>query len=172
MRGEDSSRDRKLIAVMAGFGAVCVTAAIVLLIVLDRNDNEPPAGTSPTGTVRQFLTAAAVEDNGDVACTYLTRAEKLRVKRAAKAASCSAGFYAGSLTLGGTAYGGDLKALAFSAADGGGGDVVTVSAGISSVIFRLAPATAAERNEFDAPATPWRIDSGAAAVATGAQDSS
>lgn len=149
---------------MAAIGAVCVAVAIALLIVLDGDNNEPPVGSSPTGTVRQFLTAAAVESNGDVACRYLTTAEKLRVERAARARSCAEGFYAGTLTLGGEAHGGDLKVLAFAAAEHGDSAVVTVSAGTSALRLGLAPANASERNEFDAPATSWRIESGAEAL--------
>jgi hypothetical protein len=150
---------------MATFGAVCVVAAIVLLIVLAGGDNQPAAGTGPVGTVRQFLTVAAVENNGDVACRYLTNAEMLRVERAAReTTSCGAAFSAGKLTIGGKSYGGDLKQLSFSGAENDGRAAVTVSAGGSTLLFRVVPATAGERNQFAAPATPWRIDSGAAAV--------
>jgi hypothetical protein len=169
----DTTRDRKLMAVMATFGAICVIAAIVLLVVLNGDNNDPPAGSGPIGTVRQFLTVAAGEDNGDAACRYLTEAERLRVERAARETSaCSAGFNAGGLTLGGKAYSGDLKALAFTTAENGGHTVVTVSSGGSSVRFGLTLATEGERNEFGAPATPWRIDSGAAALVSQTQDSS
>jgi hypothetical protein len=61
---------------------------IALLIVLDGNDNQPPAGPGPTGTVRQFLNVA-LDDNGVLACRYLTDAEKRRVERAARADSCA-----------------------------------------------------------------------------------
>jgi hypothetical protein len=151
---------------MATSGVICVVVAIVLLIGLARGDNEPAAGSGPVGTVRQFLTVAALQNNGDVACRYLTNAEMLRVERAAgETTSCGAGFSGATLTIGGKAYGGDLKQLSFTSAESNGRAVVTVSAaGASKLRFRVVPATPGERNQFAAPATPWRIDSGAAAL--------
>jgi hypothetical protein len=152
---------------MASFGAICVIAAVALLIGLAGDDNQAPAGPGPNGTVRQFLNVA-LDDNGDLACRYLTDVEKRRVERAARADSCAQGFYAANLSRGGD----EVNAFAFDDAEQGGRHTVTVSAGGSRVRFRLALATKGERNEFDAPSTSWRIASGAEALVGRTQDSS
>jgi hypothetical protein len=163
---DSPTREHRMVVAAIAAGVVCVIAAVVALVVLAGNDNRPPAGVGPTGTVRQFLTLSAGENNGYQACRYLTTQEMSNAALAAgETSSCSAGFDSVSLTFGGKVYNAnDLKALKYTSVEDHGTATVTVSAGGATRRFRLVPATTAELNEFAAPLSHWRIDQGASAL--------
>ena len=124
-------------------------AAAALLVPLGvPSVAHPPVrpGSSPAGTVRGYL-GAVVDNDGITACRYLTT----RTRRELVGGSCQGYFGARQLRFGGRAMTSDaqLDRLHFATR----GQTVTVS----GRRFLVARATQAERSEFLAPPTPWRI---------------
>ena len=115
--------------------------------------------------VRDFLTDAVVDRDGVDACAYASSRSLQRLLSVdPRGMSCvtAVAVYA-HLTLGGepVATEAAVKALSCRAErQADGAERVTVSARGDSRAFVLRRATHRELTEFDAPSTPWRIESG------------
>jgi hypothetical protein len=122
----------------------------------------PAAETSPQTTVRDFLSSAVVDNNGSVACAYLTARGRESFERHLAGPDCTTFFGSARLTLGGLALNSDrrLGMVTYTATAQGGNRLVRVSHGGQSVSFVLRRANGPEAGEFQAPPTPWRIASG------------
>jgi hypothetical protein len=140
--------------------AVLAMSAVALGTALGRDTR---AG-SPTGTVRDFLIVAAVDRNSVVACRYLTAHAVRRVENVEPPhTSCEIALSAARLRLGGRVIDQEsaVKGLTYRVEQRGTRAGVTVSADDGAALtFGLRRATATERDEFQAPTTLWRIDSG------------
>jgi hypothetical protein len=139
--------------------AVLAVSAVALGTALGRDTG---AG-SPAGTVRDFLIVAAVDRNSVGACRYLTARAVRRVENVEPPhTSCEIALWAARLRLGSRLIDQEsaVKGLTYRAEQRGERARVTVSGDGSALTFGLRRATATERDEFQAPPTPWRIDSG------------
>lgn len=147
-------------ALVVAATAVLAVSAVALGTALGRDTG---AG-SPAGTVRDFLIVAAVDRNSVVACRYLTAHAVRRVDNVELPHTpCEIALSAARLRLGGRLVEQEsaVKGLAYRVEQRGTRAVVTVSADDGAALtFGLRRATATERDEFQAPPTPWRIDSG------------
>jgi hypothetical protein len=116
----------------------------------------------PAATVRGYLVAAAVDDDGVSACRYLTAGSRARFERAS-GQTCESYFGARAFQVGGRAIESDsqLAAAHYTVTAAGRDRLVTMTYDGHRVRFRLAPASAVERGEYLAPATTGRIASGA-----------
>ena len=122
------------------------------------------AGTAER-TVRDFLTDAAVDQNGYVACQLLTASEQARVAAAAGSGdSCRQAMTNGSPAVAGVASRHGPDGLRLHATVSGGHAVVTVRGAGTALRFGLDRTTPAELAAFDAPGAPWHIASGAEAL--------
>jgi hypothetical protein len=118
-------------------------------------------------TVRDYVTAATVDQAGATACNYLTLQEQQLVARlAGPDAVCRDAISAtqAASTVPGSVRG--IQALAVTATVRDGQARVILGQGSGALSFVLRRATAAERSEFQAPLSDWRITAGAASVLT------
>jgi hypothetical protein len=151
---------RRTLMLFAVTAAIAVGAFAVAAAMTHDDDS-----ATPEHTVRDFLVSAVAEHNGFQACRYVTRRSLLALHAAEpRGMSCEAALssYA-RLTLGGERVDSEaqVKALTYRVADESGGSArVSVSAHGGSRTFVLRRATRRELEEFHAPPTPWRIDSG------------
>jgi hypothetical protein len=127
------------------------------------------ASGSPDHTVRDFLIGAVAEHNGVEACLYLTRRSLTEVRAVEPhGMSCEAAVASSArLTLGGERVDTEaaVKALTYRVERRPDGRArVTVAAHGESRTFVLRRGTRRELEEFAAPPTPWRIDSGVAGL--------
>jgi hypothetical protein len=140
-----------------------VPAVLVLLVVGGALLVAPRAQGTPVATVRDFLTAAVVDDDGQTACTYLTARARVDFEGSGLSgpATCQSFFGGAVLRLGGLAVSSDagLDRLRYAVTPQGRDRLVTVSYRGQAMAFVLTPANGFERNAFDAPPTPWRIAS-------------
>jgi hypothetical protein len=151
-------------------GAVAVVLLVLALVVPEHEAKESTAGTAPTAasaeeTVRQFLLLAIVEDDAYPSCQYMTTGQQAQLARLAGATSCRLALTGTSPSLDGVQDEGDVDRLKIRATVTGDRATAVVSgSGRAPVTFTLARATPAEVEAFEAPSTPWRIASGAAAL--------
>jgi hypothetical protein len=141
--------------------ALALPVSAVHRISADRQD-------TPQATVRDFLAAAVVDRDGNAAAAYLSPLARLSYERHSTARPDDAQFFANAhLTLGGLAVQSDaqLKELSYTLLQGGEQPAVWVSHGNQGMLFALAPASTTDRSAFRGPRTPWRIESGVAALA-------
>lgn len=120
-----------------------------------------PHGT-PAATVRDFLSAAVVDNDGVTACKYLTARSRVDFEgRNAVRSSCESFFGGAGLTLGGRTVSSNaqLDALHYRVTAQERDRLVTVSYRGQAIGFLLRPANAPELDEFQAPPTSWRIAS-------------
>ena len=149
-----------------GLAVVAVVAAATLAVAATAAPERDEA--SPAATVRSLLITGLVDDDGFDACQYLTFHERAAVGRAVGEphTTCATAIPFAHLVLGRTSV--DLEAaakrLGYHVQVRGPEATVTVTAGGASHTFRLKRAGAAQRAEFRAPPTPWRIDSGVASL--------
>jgi hypothetical protein len=136
--------------------ALCV-AAIGSALVAGIARSEPEA--SPQVTVRDFLGAAVVDNDGGAACDYLTARARESFEHHLSGPSCTTYFASAHLTLGHLQLnsGRRLRMLTYTDTDRGAQQIVRVAHGGQSVRFVLQRANAPEAAEFRGPATPWRI---------------
>jgi len=123
---------------------------------------------SPQAAVRDFLSAAAVDNDGVTACRYLTpRARNSFEQRQPYQHSCEQFFSESGLTLGGLDVQSDhdLNQLTYRVVPLGTAREVIVSHDGQSISFVLRAATPPQLGEFWPPPTPWRIDSSVAMLA-------
>jgi hypothetical protein len=146
--------------------AVVATATLAAAIVLPHEDavagdTSATDATGATQTLRNFLTAAALDDNAYAACQYLTAAEAARVAAlAGQGQTCRAALIATPPSLPGVASPRSLRGLRLRTTVHG--DRATIDA--AGLRFVLVRATAAERNGFAAPHAAWRVAAGATAL--------
>lgn len=149
--------------------ALVIAGALATAVRAIRADHRDVSASGPVPTVRQFLASTIIGTGGfQNGCRYLTPAEQKRVAlRGSTAHSCGEALAHARLRLGHKTYtttrqiDDDLDA---NAAGAGRAMAVRIWHGGRSHVFVLVPATSAERNDFMAPATPWRIDSGVASL--------
>jgi hypothetical protein len=149
---------RQTVLLMAGTAALAVSA-VAFGTALDRDTG----AASPAGTVRGFLIEAAIQNNGVVACRYLTP-EAVRSLAAAEPpdTSCESALWSARLMMGGRLIDQEsaVKGLSYRVEQRGERARVTVSGNGAARTFTLRRATASELDDFRPPPTPWRIDSG------------
>jgi hypothetical protein len=114
----------------------------------------PRASVTPVGTVRQFLDAAVVDNDGETACDYLSTGARIDVERGG--ATCES-FFGGASFDGVSSYA-QLSGLRYSVSSEGHDPVVAVG----GRRFVLQPANSLESAENQAPPTGWRIASSTA----------
>jgi hypothetical protein len=155
---------RQTALLMAGTAALAVSA-VALGTAIGRDTG---AG-SPAGTVRAFLTEAAIENNGVAACRYLTSDAVRRLAAVEpRDTSCENALRSARLTLGGRLIEQEsaLKALDYRVEQSGERARVTVSGNGAARSFTVRRATASELDEFQPPPTRWRVDGGVNALLT------
>jgi hypothetical protein len=149
------------------FGVAALVASVVVAIGHAKPPTPAPTADAAAAaqSVRDFLTAAVVDDDAFTACGYLTPAEGRRVARlAGDGQTCRAALTANPPALGHVATASGLRALDVRSAVSGGRARVTVTGAGAPLAFTLRPATPAERDAFEAPLAAWRIASGATAL--------
>lgn len=152
---------RRGVILLAAFGLAALVA-VVLVVRWSRTETT----ATPSGTVKAFLLASVVDNNGFEACRYLDTAT-LREARSS-GASCESMLSGARLRLGPEQIDreAEVEQLTYRARLRDGRAAVTVTAHGTSRLFLLRRGDAEELEEFQAPPTPWRIDSGVAAVLT------
>jgi lysylphosphatidylglycerol synthetase-like protein (DUF2156 family) len=147
--------------------AAVATAAITVAFLGGRHDEVAAATASDSSataerTVRDFLVAAYVDGDGEVACGFLSQDEQHQVAITEPSMRCGD-------ALSGPASPSQLAALTTSqqvrdlparVQPSNGGATVRVGGGV----FLLRPATAKEQAQFNAPADYWRIADGVTAL--------
>ena len=151
-------RRRVMLLCCAALATLVVGVAAVLDNAVAADDASPDASAA-TRTVRDFLAAAAIDQNGYVACQLLTPAEQEGVARSqgCRAALSEPGRGAGLVSSAGA-----LERLPLHATVAGSHAWVTV--GGTSLRVGLDRTTPEETSGFQAPGGPWRLASGAAAL--------
>jgi hypothetical protein len=155
---------RQTALLMAGTAALAV-GAVALGTALDHDTG----AATPEGTVRSFLMEAAIENNGVVACRYLTSGAVRRLAAVEpRDTSCENALRAARLTVGGRLIEQEsaLKALDYRVEQSGERARVTVSGNGAARSFMVRRATASELDEFQPPPTHWRVDGGVNALLT------
>ena len=144
--------------VLAGLPAVIVPLVAVSIV---RAESAPEAG--PAATVRGFLEAAVVDNDGEGACSYLTARARIAFEGPdLNRSTCQIFFGGAALNLGGLAVASDgqVDALHYSVRSAGPERIVTVSHAGRSIRFTLRRGNEVELSEFAPPPTSWRIDAG------------
>jgi hypothetical protein len=138
---------------------LAVLAACVIALAGCGGTNDPPG--QPTATVREFLVDGAIDGNGFDACGYLTLAQQ-RAAAWLGGGECRNALDSAQLALGGKSVGTEYQVDRLAMAESIDGDHarVRLTRGGAAIDFELVRADAAERNQFSAPASDWRIASG------------
>ena len=145
--------------------AVLAAAALAALALSACARNEPSGapGNDPVKAVKEFLINGTVDQDGYEACVFLATREQGAAARRVGGSECRQAFDLARLRLGGkrvdTVH--EVDHLAASAAVDGGRASVRLTSGGQSIRFELVRATSAERAQFLAPDTEWRIAAGA-----------
>jgi hypothetical protein len=166
----DAPSPARVLGVRPAAAALGVAAGAALAIAAfggsaNAGDTSTSPATAKTAvrTVRDFVVAGAVDQNGEAACGFLTTAEQDKVGASA-GGDCRQVFDSGSAPMpdGATTEAAVRKAPAtVSIRDGRA--TVRLGTGSGAVTFVLDRATAAEQEEFNSPASAWRIAEGATA---------
>jgi hypothetical protein len=155
---------RATAVVLATLATVTLVLAIVVRPVAARTTSAPTAAGAAQ-TVRDFLATAVLEDNAYLACQYLTGPAQRQVARIARVPTCREALVATRPTFDAIQSIGPLDRLDLRAAvRDGRASVTALRHGYPPATFGLRPTTPADYAAFDAPAAPWRIDSGYLAV--------
>jgi hypothetical protein len=151
------------VAAALGVTAGAALAIAVVATTADAGDSSMSTATAATAvrTARDFVVAAAIDQNGEEACGFLTPAEQASVGASAGGA-CRQVFADGSFpTPGGATTEGAVRRLPAAVSVRDGEASVRLGTGDRAVTFLLERATPTDQNEFNAPASAWRIASGA-----------
>ncbi|MEA2132071.1 MAG: hypothetical protein QOJ85_4962 [Solirubrobacteraceae bacterium] len=147
--------------------AAIAAASVVIAFLGSRHDDVAVATSSGTPaaaeqTVRDFLVAAYVDDDGGAACGYLSLDAQHQAAVARGAPTCRQALNnpAGPAALAAVTSPGQVRDLPARVTLAGDGATVR----LGGAVFVLRPATAAERAQFDAAPGYWRIVSGATAL--------
>jgi hypothetical protein len=170
----DSPVATRVLGVRGAAAALGVVAVAAIAIAVggasaDAGDASTSPATAATAvrTVRDFVVAAGVDHNGEAACGYLTPGEQGRVGATA-GGECPQVFDDGTAPMpDGAASEGAVRNLPAAASVRDGRASVRLGTGDGAVTFVLARATLAEQSAFNAPASAWRIASGATSLTRG-----
>lgn len=147
--------------------AVALVAATIVLSACERGEpyGEGPdggPGNDPVSVVKDFITDGVVDHNGYQACVYLTAQQQRAAAQRVGAGECRQAFDLARLDLGGetvqTVH--EVERLAASSSVHGDRARVRLTRSGASIDFRLVRGDFAERQEFQAPDTDWRIAGG------------
>jgi hypothetical protein len=137
-------------------------AALTPLAACSRNEPQGAARTGPVRAVEEYLVDGSIDQNGYEACVYLTRREQRAAARRSGGPECRQAFDLATFRLGGqridTVH--EVESLGASASVDGDRASVRLTKNGDSARFELAKATRAEREQFLAPDTEWRIAGG------------
>jgi hypothetical protein len=150
-----------------GLALALVAVLAVATVALAATTSAGAGSGAPAATVRSFLIDASVDQAGVEACRYLDAHARAQVERAEPPhSSCEIALSAARLRLGAENVDSEaaVKRLSYRVEQAGDVARVTVGGHGAERTFTLRKATARERDEFRAPPTPWRVDSGAAAL--------
>jgi hypothetical protein len=153
------SRVRGLLPLAVGLVAVLIWAGALSACGREERRDDP------VRAVDAFIVSAAIDQNGTLACDYLTPAERQAVARLGSG-GCGQVLGDGRLAVGRHRITtiSDLRALSAAATVDGDRAHVRLTRAGSAIEFQLVKADSAERQEFQAPATEWRIASGSLLV--------
>jgi hypothetical protein len=160
-QGSSPARDRGAVR-RTLIASAAVAAFAVGAILVSVTSGHDVGDSSPQDTVRDFLVTSVIDGDGVDACGYLTPRAALALDESEpRDTTCHEALTDTQLTLGSERVDDEaqVKHLDYGTRLHGAGATVTVSAGGGAMAFELGRATAAERAETRAPATPWRIDS-------------
>ena len=162
MLDDGRSRARAVRAVSAVAALALLAAAVPFGVPAIARAGDDGASEA---TVRGYLTAAAIDGDGVAACRYLSQGTRAQFERAS-GQTCETFFGSRTVMLGGRALDSNaqLAAARYAVTAAGPDRLVTMTYAGQRIRFRLEPATTAERQEYLAPPTPWRIASGVDAV--------
>lgn len=153
------SKRRSIVARTAAGAAVALACAAALSAC------EPGAEDDPVAATRDFITDGMIDGDGFLACAYLTREQQRAASKRAGGGQCRQAFDTAEFTLGGqhidTVY--EVDHLTADDTLDGNRATVELSRGGDAVEFHLVKADFAEKEEFEAPDTEWRIAQGALA---------
>ena len=143
--------------------AVLASAVVAATLAACRGEE---SSDDPVAAVDAFIAGGVIDNDGYVACAYLTPSERHAVSDTAGGTGCKQAFERASLRVGRhrITSESDLRALAPRAMVDGDRALVRLSRSGAAVEFELVKADRSERNEFQAPDNEWRIAGGAAAV--------
>jgi hypothetical protein len=165
--GEDPQERRGSVRWPALGLAAIAAVSIAVAFLGSRHDEVAAATSSDTSTaaeqtVRDFLVAAYVDDDGAAACGYLSLHEQRQVTVARRLPTCREALNdpAGPPALAGLTSPGQVRALHARVTLTGGGATVR----LGGAVFVLRPATAAEQAQFNTAPGYWRIASGVTAL--------
>jgi hypothetical protein len=148
----------------AALGVIAAAALAVAVVATSANAGDSSTtATAATAvrTVRDFVVVGGIDQDGEAACGYLTPTEQDRVAAAA-GGECRQAFDSGSVaTPDGATTEGAVRKLPAAVSVRDGQARVRLGTGNGAVTFLLERATPADKNEFNAPASAWRIASGA-----------
>lgn len=153
---------RRAVLILGATAAIAVGAVALAAAVA----HDTGSGT-PEHTVRDFLIDAVVDSDGFGACRYVTRHALVEVHAVEPpGTSCEAALSSARLTLGGEIVDREaaVKRLSYHVERRDGRAWVTVGADGAARTFVLRRGSRRELAEFEAPPTPWRIDSGVDAL--------
>ena len=148
----------------AALGVIATAALAIAVVATSANAGDAStAATAATAvrTVRDYIVVGGIDQNGEAACGYLTPTEQDRVAAAA-GGECRQAFDSGSLaTPDGATTEGAVRNLPAAVSVRDGQASVRLGTGSGAVTLLLERATPADESEFNAPASAWRIASGA-----------
>jgi hypothetical protein len=152
-----------------GLGLSAVVMLGIAAVEVSHDQRTSSTATDSTGaavqTARDYVTAAALDQNGENACGYLTAREQERVARlAGPNAVCRDAFsdVQAASTVPGSVHA--VQGLAVTTKVHGTQVDVLLGRGSGALSFVLRHATASERLAFDAPPSAWRVTRGATSV--------
>lgn len=158
---------RNLVARTAA-GVAVTLACAVAVSACGRNSSEPAGsqpggGDNPVAVTRDFITDGMIDNNGFLACAYLTLEQQRAAQKRAGVGECRQAFDTAQFTLGGNRVDTVLAVdrLTADATVDGTRATVRLSRDGDAAEFRLVKADPAELQEFEAPNTEWRIAKGA-----------
>jgi hypothetical protein len=116
---------------------------------------------NPLAVTRDYITDGVVDNNGSLACGYLTLAQQSEASKVA-GGECRQAFVRADFKLGGQDINTQREVDGLNAHTTVEGSRATVrlSRGGDAVQFRLAKADSAEQQQFQAPNSEWRIAGG------------
>jgi hypothetical protein len=165
--GEDPQERRGSVRWPAVGLAAIAAVSIAVAFLGSRHDDVAAATSSDTSaaaeqTVRDFLVAAYVDDDGAAACGYLSLDAQHQAAVAGGAPTCREALNnpAGPAALAAMTSPGQARDLPARVTLAGGGATVR----LGGAVFVLRPATAAEQAQYNTAPGYWRIASGVTAL--------
>jgi hypothetical protein len=149
-------------------GTAAVLACAVALSACRHDSQFNPVGAtgnfhSAVAAAKGFITEGVIDNNGSLACGYLTSEQQRAASKRADGGECRQAFDGTDLTLGREHVNtvSKVRHLKADATVSGNQASVTLSRRGDSIEFRLVKASAAdEETQFQPPDTQWRIAAG------------